>query len=128
MKYKIEKLKMFTTPKAEKMFAFSGLPQVEFEFDRTVRTVLFIHCGQVRASRHDEKDYFEVVGRLYESENPQETGENHIGKLYVYVFDYPHAMRFKTLVERLEWHQDGSFEIILPDGERIKRTPPSSSV
>jgi hypothetical protein len=117
---------MFATPKAEKMFAFSGLPEVEFEFDRIIRLILFIHCGQVRASLRGEKDYFEVVGRLYESENPQETGEKHIGKLYINVFDYPQATRFATLVERLEWYSDGSFDIILPDGERIHRTLPSS--
>jgi len=126
MKYRIADLQIFSTPKAERMFEFSDLPQVEFEFPKTIRTILFIHCGVVRA--RGGKDYFEVVGRLYESANPKETGENHIGKLYVYVHDHPQATRFTTTVERFEWHDDGSFDIILPDGERIKRTPPTAGV
>jgi len=126
MEYKIANLQIFATPKAEKMFEFPELPQVTFDFAGTVRTILFIHCGQVRASRHGGKDYFEVVGRLYESANPKETGENHIGKLYIYVHDHPDATRFSTTVERFEWYADGSFDIILPDGQRIRRTPPSA--
>lgn len=116
VKYKMEDLQLFATPKAEQMFEFPDLPQVEFEFPGIIRTMLFIHCGRVRASRRGGKDYYEVVGRLYESDNPQQTGENHVGKLYIHVYDYPHATRYKTSVERLEWHADGSFDIITSDG------------
>jgi hypothetical protein len=114
---------MFATPKAEKMFEFSGLPQVEFEFEGIVKTVLFIHCGRVRASLQGGKDYYEIVGRLYKSDNPQETGENHVGKLYINVFDHPFNTIFKTSVEKFEWYEDGSFDVITANGERHHITP-----
>lgn len=126
MKYRLKDMKIFTTPKAEKMFEFRGLSEISFEFPGVVKTILFIQCGQVRGSLRGGKDYYEIVGRLYESDNPQETGENHVGKIYIYVHDHPHATRFETSVERFEWYPDGSFDVILPDGQRIRRKPPSS--
>jgi len=106
------------------MFEFQGIANIEFEFPKVVRTVLFIHCGLVKSS--DEKEYYEVVGRLYESDNPQETGENHIGKVYIWVHDHPHATRFQTSCECFEWHSNGSFEVITKDGSQKRITPPSS--
>jgi len=119
MKYQLTNLQMFATPNAEKMFEFNGLPQVEFEFPGMLRTALAISCGLVRASRHGGEDHYEVVFRLYESANPRETGENHIGKLYIRVFGYPGNYRFQPYIERFEWHPDGSFDVIAPDGAKI---------
>jgi hypothetical protein len=111
MKYRIADLNMFITPKADKMSEFSGIGHVDFEFPKLVKTVLFINCGLVRASLRGGQDHYEVVGRLYESSNPKETGENHVGKLFVHVYNYPHATIFKPSCELLKWRADGSFDI-----------------
>lgn len=126
MKHRVSELNMFATPKAERMFDFEGLGDVEFKFPKSVRTVLFIHCGLVRASVRDSSltDYYEVVGRLYESDNPQDNDERHAGKLYIWVYDYPHATCFKASCELLEWHTDGSFDVITSEGVRHNVTPP----
>ena len=129
MKYRISSLNMFITPKAEKMSEFHGIGNVEFEFPQLIRTVLFIHCGLIRASVRDSnsKDYYEIAGRLYESDDPQATDENHVGKLYIYVRDHPNATRFETSCERFEWHPDGSFDVISSTGSRTRITSPDRS-
>lgn len=126
---RISSLNMFITPKAEKMSEFYGIANVEFEFPQLVRTVLFIHCGLIRASVRDRnlKDYYEVVGRLYESNVPQASDEKHIGKLYIYVHDYPIATRFETNCEIFEWHPDGSFDVVSSTGSRTRITSPDRS-
>ena len=128
MKCRLAQLKVHATPKAEKMFAFCGLPEVEFDFPGTVGTVLFISCGLVRSDVRfpGMAPYLDVVGRLYASDNPQESSENHIGKLYVWAHDHSAATRFETKCERLEWHPDGSFDVIEPDGRRTRITPPAA--
>ncbi len=82
-----------------------------------------MECGLVRASRQGGEDHYEVVFRLYESSNPRETGENHIGKLYVRVFGQHGNYRFVPYVERFEWHADGSFDVIAPDGTKHRVKP-----
>lgn len=119
-RYKIADLIVHTTPKAEKIFEFSAFPQVEFAYPGAIRTVLFGECVEVRASLHGGKDYYQVVGRLFESDNPKETDEKHVGKLLVSVYDHPQATRYETEVERLEWHSDGSFDLIESSGQRTK--------
>ena len=101
MNYRIEDLQIFSTPKAETMFEFSGLSGVGFDFPGVIKTVLFIHCGLVRESQRGGKDHFEVVGRLYKSDNPRETGEDHVGKLFVRVYGYPNDTRFEASVEKI---------------------------
>lgn len=128
MKYRLYDLQMYVTPKAEKMFEFKGLPEVEFEFPGTLRTALAIHCGLVRGSLHGGEDYHEVVVRLYESANPQQTGENHVGKLYVHVFDRSGNFRFQASVEHFHWHADGSFDVITADGTTRHISMPSSEL
>jgi len=123
MKYRLSQLKLFATPKAEKMFEFEGLSEVEFDFPSKIQVALAISCGLVRANLRGGEDYYEVVFRLYEGANPQETGENHAGKLYVYVHGHPFSTAFKTTVERFEWHEDGSFDVITASGERNHVTP-----
>jgi hypothetical protein len=118
MRYKIEDLQIHATPKAEKMFEFSGFQYVEFDYPGMVRTLLFGDCVLVRGG--SGSDYYQVVGRIYESANPQAMDEKHIGKLYVNVYNHPNATRFETKVERLEWHPDGSFDLIEPSGQRTK--------
>ncbi len=124
MRYRLNDLQLFLTPKAEKMLTFEGLPDVTFEFPGIVQTALAISCGLVRASLHGGEDHHEVVIRLYASTNPQETGENHVGKLYVRVFGEYRSCRFQTYLERLAWYADGSFDIISPEGERVRINPP----
>ena len=119
MRYTIGDLNIFATPKADMLYSFKGFAKAQFNFPDTVRTVLFIQSGQVRANRQGGRDYYEIVGRLYTSENPRQTGENHIGKLYVHVYNHPHDTEFKTTTEKLEWHPDGSFDIISENGERF---------
>jgi len=123
MKYRLSDLKLFATPKAEKMFEFKELTNVEFEFPSTVRVALAISRGLVRGG----EDYYEVVLRLYQGANPQQTNENHVGKLYIAVLGYPDHTTFRTSVERFEWYEDGSFDVITADGERHHVTPAASS-
>ncbi|MBV8856871.1 MAG: hypothetical protein JOZ02_08085 [Acidobacteria bacterium] len=118
MKYKVEDLQIYTTPKAEKIFEFPGFQYVEFEYPGIVRTLLFGDC--VRSRGHSGGDYYQVVGRIYKSADPQATDEKHVGKLYVSVYDHPYATRFESMVERLEWYPDGSFDLIEPNGKRTK--------
>jgi hypothetical protein len=123
MKYRFSDLKLFVTPNADGMSKFSGLLNVEFDFPSIVRVALAISCGLVRGSRSGGEDYYEVVIRLYEGTNPQETNENHVGKLYIAVFGYPYNTTFKTRVEKFEWYEDGSFDVIAANGERHHVTP-----
>lgn len=113
MHYQIKDLQIYSTPKAESMFQFADLSSVEFDFPARLKTALFIHCGMVGGS------YYEIVARLYSSHNPQESNEQHIGKLYVHVYDYPHATRYKTIIERFVWLPDGSHEVYDSDGKKI---------
>ena len=122
MKYKLEKLNIHITPKAEKMSGFPGIAWVEFEFPKPVRTALFIHCGYITKGKRGN-NYYEIVGRLYESENPRETGENHIGKLYIYVHNFPSNVRYETYYEQLEWRNDGSFYIVTQSKEIFHYKP-----
>ena len=119
MKYKIGDLQIFVTPDAERMMEFYGLPEAEFEYPGPIRTLLFIDCGvmtgDVQSGGHD---YYQVVGRMYESANPEQENENHKGKLYVSVHETAGVMRYETKVERFEWYPDGSFDVISPSGER----------
>jgi hypothetical protein len=126
VRYKLKDLRVSATPDAEKMFEFKSLRSVEFDFPGTVRTVVFTHCGLVKASQKDGQDYYEMVGSLYESDNPVERGEKYVGKLYMHLYGYPDDERFETQAEQFEWHADGSFEIIMPDGRRIRRGPSGS--
>lgn len=123
MKYRIADLQIFTHPKAEKMLEFTGLGFSDFEFPGIVRTLLFIHCGQIRGSQKGGEDYHQAVARIYESDDPQSADENHIGKLYVDIYGQPGNLRFKTKVERLEWYPDGSFDLIEPNGQRTRCKP-----
>lgn len=122
MKYKIGDLQIFVTPDAEKMMEFHGLPETFFEYPGTIRTLLFIDCGLMTGDvGSGGRDYYQVVGRMYDSADPQGEDENHKGKLYVNVHETDGVMEFETNVERFEWHPDGSFDIISPSGQR-KRT------
>ena len=125
MNYAVSDLQVFTTPKAEAMFGIPGVSGAVFQYPGTIRTVLFIHCGVVQASRLGREDYTTIVGRLYESADPKSTNENHIGKLYINVHGKGQSRRIETMVERLEWHADGSFDLIMPDGKRRRITDPS---
>jgi hypothetical protein len=131
VQYRIGDLNIFATPEAEKFAAFHGLVWVALEFPGVVNTVLFIQCNLVRSDIRGDKDHFEIIGRLYESDNQElaltgHTRERHVGKLYIRVYDYPHATRFEPSIERLEWYSDEEFDIIFPDGLRIRQTPSSS--
>jgi hypothetical protein len=122
VKYKIGDLQIFVTPDAEKMMEFHGLPETFFEYPGTIRTLLFIDCGLMTGDvRSGGRDYHQVIGRMYESADPQGEDENHKGKLYVNVHETDGVMRFEPKVERFEWYPDGSFDVISPSGER-KRT------
>jgi len=127
VRYCVSDLSVFATPAAEGMFEFKGLSSVDFEFPGRVQTVLFIHCGLVRKSRRDSKatDYYEIVGRLYNSANPKAEEEPHVGKLYIRVRGYPNATFFEAECERIEWHADGSFDVIDSEGVRRSVRPPS---
>ena len=116
MKYQLSQLKVFSSPKAKLMFEFKGLSKVEFDFPSKIHVALGISCGLVRASLRGGEDHYEVIYRLYESANPQETGEMHIGKLCVHVYGHPLNTTFKTTVERFEWYRDGSFDMITAKG------------
>ncbi len=70
------------------MKEFDVLGWLEFEFPKLIRTILFIHCGYINNRKNGDNCY-EAVGRLYESNNPEDTGEDHIGKLYINVYDHP---------------------------------------
>lgn len=119
MKYKICDLQTFVTPDAEKMMEFHGLPETEFEFQGTIRTLLFIDCGLVRGDLNSGgHDYYQVIGRLYESADPEGEDEKHKGKLYINVYETSGSLRFEAKVERFEWHADGSFDVISQDGNR----------
>jgi len=122
MKYSLEKLNIFMTPKADKMKEFDGLGWLEFEFPKLIRTVLFIHCGYIKNRKHGD-DCYEAVGRLYESNNPRETEEDHIGKLYIYVYDHPENVRYETFYEQLEHRQNGSFYVITQSKEIFHYKP-----
>jgi hypothetical protein len=122
MKYKIENLNVLITPKAEKMKEFEGIGWIEFDFPKSIKTILFIHCGYIN-NRKNGDDCYEVVGRLYESNNPKETGEDHIGKLYIYVYNHPDNVRYKTFYEQLEWRPDGSFYIVTQSKEMFHIKP-----
>jgi len=122
MKFKVDNLNVFMTPKADKMKEFVGIGWVEFEFPKLIKTVLFIHCGYIK-NRKNGDDCYEAVGRLYESDNPKETGEDHIGKLYIYVYDHPANVRYETFYEQLNHHPDGSFDIITQTGKRFHIKP-----
>ena len=124
MKYKIKNLNLHITPKAEIMTKFPRISWIEFEFPKSVKTVLFIHCGFIDKGKRGS-DYYEIVGRLYESENPRETGENHIGKLYIYVHNFPSDIRYETYYEQLEWRPDGSFYIVTQSKEMFHYKPTS---
>lgn len=90
--------------------------------------VLAITCGFVHSSLQGDEDHHEVVFRLYEGANPQESGENHVGKLYVFVYGHPFNTTFKTTVERFDWYEDGSFDVITADGQRHHVTPPENKL
>ena len=122
MKHKIENLNVFITPKAEKMKEFKGIGWLEFEFPKPIRTVLFIYCGYIE-NRKNGDDCYEAVGRLYESNNPRETGEDHIGKLYIYVYDHPENVRYETFYEQLEHRPDCSFYVITQSKEMFHFKP-----
>lgn len=124
MLYAIRDLQVLTTPKAEKIFEFTKFPTAEFDFPKRIQTLLFGECILIRGSLRGGKDFYQAVARIYESANPQQTGEKHVGKLYVSVYDHPYATRFETKVERLEWYSDGSFDVIEPDGQRTRFTRP----
>ncbi len=100
MRYKLADLTTYKTPKADKMSQFPTLAQVEFEFPEQIRTVLFYHCGFVQASKRGKQDFYEVVGQLFQSDNPRETGEQPVGEIHVHVYDHPHATRFEATAER----------------------------
>jgi hypothetical protein len=119
MRYTLTDLQVHATPQAERMFALHGITEITFDCSVPVRTVLFIHCGDVPASLEGATDdYLEIVGRLYSGSNPQHAGEKHIGKLHIHAYGSTDNPRFKTSVELLEWHADGSFDVIGPDGTR----------
>ena len=80
MKFKLENLNVFITPKAEQMKEFVGIGWVEFEFPKLIKTVLFIRCGYIK-NRKAGDDYYESIGRLYNSSNPRKTGKDFIGSL-----------------------------------------------
>lgn len=119
MKHKIADLQMFVTPDAEKMLEFDGLPETEFEYPGTIRTLLFIDCGLMTGDvRSGGRDYYQAIARMYESPDSQGENETHKGKLYVNVLEGDGVMRFETKVEKFEWYPDGSFDVISPSGER----------
>jgi len=124
MNYKIEDLNIFITPKANKMNDFPGIAWLEFEFPKSIKTVLFIQCGYIN-NRKNGDDCYEIIGRLYESNNPRETGENHIGKLYIYVYGHPENVRYETYYEQLEWRPDGSFYVVTQSDEIFHYDPKS---
>ncbi|OGU57363.1 MAG: hypothetical protein A2V66_03270 [Ignavibacteria bacterium RBG_13_36_8] len=124
MRYRIEELHVYSTPNAETIFQFEGLSDVTFEFPGLVNTILFIHCGLVRASLRGSDDYYEVVGRLYSTYHPNQNEEKHVGKLYVRIHGNSIPLRFETLVEKFEWFPDGSFDVITPDGKKNRVTSP----
>lgn len=100
------------TSKAETLFKFRSIAHVEFSFPKTIKTILFIHCNKLG---YDE---YEACGRLYASDNPQATGEDHIGKLFIRFEGSYEWEKYKTSVEQLEYHSDGAFTIITEDGVR----------
>lgn len=110
--YKVNQLKIHMTPKAETLLKFPSIALVEFSFPKTIKTILFIHCNKLGY------DKYEACGRLYASDNPQATGEEHIGKLFIRFEGTYEGKRYKTTVEQLEYHSDGSFTIITEDGAR----------
>lgn len=119
MNYRIGDLQVFVTPDSEMMLEFIGLPDVEFEYPGIIRTLLFIDCGLMTGDvGSGGRDYYQVVGRMYESDDPEGNDEKHKGKLYISVYEPEGAIRFETKVERFEWHPDGSFDVISPSGER----------
>jgi len=122
MKFKLENLNIFITPKADKMKEFNGISWLEFEFPKLIRTVLFINCGYIKNRKHGD-DCYEAVGRLYESNNTRETGEDHIGKLYIFVYNHPENVRYKTFYEQLEHRTDGSFYIVTQSKELYHYKP-----
>jgi hypothetical protein len=121
VRYTIGELINFVTPQAEMLFKFNGFAKAQFNFPETVKAILFMKSKQVPASEPGEQDYFQIEGRLYASANPRETGENHIGKLYVNVHNHPDNTEFRTATVKLVWHSDGSIEFITEDGKRVHR-------
>jgi len=100
------------TPKSETLLKFPDIGNVEFSFPTTIKTVLFIYCN------NRGFDEYECCGRLYASDNPKETGELHIGKLFITFSGSSEGKNYKTIIEILEHHKDGSFTIITEDGKR----------
>ncbi len=110
--YKVNQLKIHMTPKAETLLKFPSIAHVEFFFPKTIKTILFIHCTKLG---YDE---YEACGRLYATNNPKNTGENHIGELFIRFTGSSEGKEYETTIEILEWHSDGSFTIITEDGVR----------
>lgn len=130
MRYKIGDLQTFVTPDAEKMMSFRGLPDTEFDYPGTIRTLLFIDCGLMKGDvASGGRDYSQVVGRMYEASDPEGDVERHKGKLYINVYETTAGVRFEVKVERFEWHPDGSFDVVSPSGERKRvAVGPNSSM
>lgn len=99
MRFQLKDLNVHATPKAEPMFEFQNLGEVSFECPTVVKTVLFIHYGLIRASLRGGEDHYEFMGRLYSSTNPQETGEQHIGKLFIWAYGSRDCPRYETKFE-----------------------------
>lgn len=55
MKFKLENLNIFMTPKADKMKEFDEISWLEFEFPKPIRTVLFIRCGYIGNQKQKNK-------------------------------------------------------------------------
>jgi hypothetical protein len=113
MNYVLKDLIVHVTPKTEEILELPNFSDISFEFPLEVKTVLFIHYGLVKSSN----PYHEIVGRLYSSEHPQETDENHIGKLYINVFVYHDNVNYETSYEQIKWKEDGSFYTVTQDKE-----------
>lgn len=110
--FKVHQLKVHMTPKAETLLKFPSIGNVEFYFPKSIKTILFIRCNKF------DYDKYECCGRLYASDNPRDTGENHIGELFIRFTGSSGGKEYKTIIEVLEWHSDGSFTIITEDGVR----------
>ena len=106
-KYSLAKLQVFAEPVVEKCFGYKGISEVEFSFEGTVKTVLLINCGP----NPDNPDGMIIIGRLYRSANPQETKENHIGKLYIEISGSEDDLVFKTRLDYFKWHDDKNFTV-----------------
>lgn len=112
--YAINQLIMHITPKAETILKFPKLGHAEFNFPKVIKTILFIRCNPISYNKYE----YECEGRLYASENPKDTGELHIGLLYIQFTGSSEGENYKTTIEILEHYRDGSFDIITEDGQR----------